>query len=151
MVRNKTILKLGILLAFICSFLAINSARAEDPTAQILTQVDEILAKNPMKAGENMQMIKVAQTDAVSVLIIKALQGGEVKPHYHKTHEETVYVIKGSGQMLVNDKWVDLKAGTIHFNPMNAVHSVKNTGEEPLVVLSVFTPSMKEPDRHFVK
>ena len=59
-------------------------------------------------------------------------------------------MIKGSGQMLVNDKWVDLKAGTIHFNPMNAAHAVKNTAEEPLVAVSVFTPSMKEPDRHFV-
>ncbi|HTY23834.1 MAG TPA: cupin domain-containing protein [Desulfomonilaceae bacterium] len=151
MVRNKTILKVGILLAFFCSFLAINSARAEDTTAQILTQVDEILAMNPPKDGEKAQMIKVAQTDAVSVLIIRLLQGAEVKPHYHKTHEETVYVIKGSGQMLVNDKWVELKAGTIHFNPMNAVHSVKNTAEEPLVAVSVFTPSMKEPDRHLVK
>jgi quercetin dioxygenase-like cupin family protein len=151
MVSNKTILKLGILLAFLCSFLAINSARAEDTTAQILTQVDEILAKNPMKADENMQMIKVAQTDDINVLIIRLLKGGEVKPHYHKTHEETVYVIKGSGQMLVNDKWVDLKAGMIHFNPRNAVHATKNTAEEPLVAVSIFTPSMKEPDRHFVK
>ncbi len=96
-------------------------------------------------------MINVAQTDTAGVLIIRLLQGGEVKPHYHKSHEETVYVIRGSGQMLVNGKWVDVKAGTIHFNPMNAVHSTKNTAEEPLVAVSVFTPAMKEPDRHFVK
>jgi quercetin dioxygenase-like cupin family protein len=150
MVRNRTVLNLGILLALFWSFLAITSAQAENTTAQILTQVDEILAMNPPKAGEKIQLINVAQTEAVSVFIIKVLQGGEVKPHYHKTHEETVYVIKGSGQMLVNDKWVDIKAGTIHFNPMNAVHAVKNTAEEPLVAVSVFTPSMKEPDRHFV-
>jgi quercetin dioxygenase-like cupin family protein len=151
MVRNKTVLNLGILLALFWSFLAINSAQAENTTAQILTQVDEILATNPPKAGEKLQLINVAQTDAVSVLIIRFLQGGEVKPHYHKTHEETVYVIKGSGQMLVNDKWAELKAGTIHFNPMNAVHAIKNTGEEPLVAISVITPSMKETDRHFVE
>jgi quercetin dioxygenase-like cupin family protein len=151
MARNKTVLKLGILLAFLCSFLAINSVRAEDTTAQILAQVDEILAMNPPKAGEKIQMINVAQTDAVGVLIIRLLQGGEKKPHYHKTHEETVYVIKGSGQMLVNDKWAELKPGTIHFNPRNAVHAVKNTAEEPLVAVSVFTPSMKEPDRHFME
>ena len=109
MVRNKTVLNLGILLALFWSFLAIASAQAENTTAQILTQVDEILAMNPPKAGEKIQLINVAQTDAVSVFIIKVLQGGEVKPHNHKTHEETVYVIKGSGQMLVNDKWVDME------------------------------------------
>jgi quercetin dioxygenase-like cupin family protein len=151
MVKNKTVLKLVILLALFCSFLAINSALAENTTAPILSQVDEILAKNPPKADEKIQMINVAQTDAVGVFIIRLLQGGEVKPHYHKTHAETVYVIKGSGQMLVNDKWAELKPGTIHFNPMNAVHAVKNTAEEPLVAVSVFTPSMKEPDRHFVE
>jgi mannose-6-phosphate isomerase-like protein (cupin superfamily) len=66
-------------------------------------------------------------------------------------HDESVYVIKGSGQMLVDDKWIDVKPGTVHFNPMNKVHATRNTGKDPLVVLSIFTPSMKEPDRHFVE
>jgi oxalate decarboxylase/phosphoglucose isomerase-like protein (cupin superfamily) len=53
--------------------------------------------------------------------------------------------------MLVDDKWIDVKPGTVHFNPMNKVHATRNTGKDPLVVLSIFTPSMKEPDRHFVE
>ncbi len=151
MVRNKTVLNFRILLALFCSSLAITAARAENTVAQILASVDQILAMNPPKAGEKAQLINVAQTDAVDVFIARILQGGEIKPHYHKIHEETLYVIKGSGQMLVNDKWVDVKAGMIHFNPINAVHAVKNSDGEPLVAVSVFTPSMKEPDRHFVK
>ena len=72
MVRNKTVLNLGILLALFWSFLAIASAQAENTTAQILTQVDEILAMNPPKAGEKIQLINVAQTDAVSVIYHKS-------------------------------------------------------------------------------
>jgi mannose-6-phosphate isomerase-like protein (cupin superfamily) len=34
---------------------------------------------------------------------------------------------------------------------MGKVHSTKVTGNEPLVVISIFTPAMKEPDRHFVE
>jgi len=61
-----------------------------------------------------------------------------------------VYVLKESGQMLINGKWIDVKPGTFHFNPMNRAHATKNNGKEHLVIFSIFTPSMKEPDRYFV-
>ena len=139
---------------FVCLVLlsfTISSSQAEDTTDQILTQVDDILNANPLKAGEKIQMINIAQDDTVSSVLIRFAEGAEVKPHFHKTHDEIVYVIKGSGQMLVNDKWADVKPGTVHFNPMNKVHSTRNTGKEPLVIFSIYTPSMKEPDRNFVE
>jgi oxalate decarboxylase/phosphoglucose isomerase-like protein (cupin superfamily) len=52
--------------------------------------------------------------------------------------------------MLINGKWIDVKPGTFHFSPMNRVHATRNTGKEHLVIFSIFTPSMKEPDRYFV-
>ena len=36
-----------------------------------------------------------------------------------------LYVIKGSGQMFINGKWIDVKPGTFHFNPMNKVHATQ--------------------------
>jgi mannose-6-phosphate isomerase-like protein (cupin superfamily) len=83
--------------------------------------------------------------------VLRLVEGVEVKNHCHKTHNEIVCVIKGIGQTMVGDKWVDIKPGTVHFNPMGKVHATKNTGNEPLVVISIFTPAMKEPDRHFVQ
>ena len=53
--------------------------------------------------------------------------------------------------MLVNDKWVDIKPGTLHFNPMGKIHHTKNTGNEEAVVISIYTPAMKEPDFNFVQ
>jgi len=61
-----------------------------------------------------------------------------------------VYVLKGSGQMLITGKWIDVKQGIFHFNPMNRVHATKNNGKEHLVIFSIFTSPMKEPDRYFV-
>jgi quercetin dioxygenase-like cupin family protein len=78
------------------------------------------------------------------------IEGAEVKPHLHKTHDAMVYVLQGSGQMLINGAWIDVKPGAFHFNPMNKIHSTKNTGKELLVIFSIFTPSMKELDRYFV-
>ncbi|MGO9371164.1 MAG: cupin domain-containing protein [Syntrophobacteraceae bacterium] len=141
----------AVFVCLVLSSLAISSSQAANTTDQILTQVDDILNANPLKEGEKIQIINVAQDDTVSCVIVRFTEEAEIKPHFHKTHDETVHVIKGSGQMLVNDKWIDVKPGMVHFNPMNRVHSTRNTGKEPLVIFSIFTPSMKEPDRNFVE
>ena len=31
--------------------------------------------------------------------------------------------------MFINDKWVDVRAGSLHFNPIGKVHASKVTGE----------------------
>jgi mannose-6-phosphate isomerase-like protein (cupin superfamily) len=121
-----------------------------DTTSQIITNIEEILDANPLKAGEKGQMINVAQDDTISLFVVRAIEGFLLNSHFHKTHDETVCVIKGTGQMLLNDKWVDIKPGSLHFNPRGKIHSTKQTGNEPLVVISIFTPALKEPDRHFV-
>jgi quercetin dioxygenase-like cupin family protein len=149
--RGGKIFYLAALACLVLSFFAISSAQAVNTADQILTQVDDILNANPLKPDDKIQMINVAQDDTVSFFVIRFTEGAEVKPHFHKTHDEIVYVLKGSGQMLVNDKWIDVKPGSVHFNPMNKVHSTRNTGKDPLVVFSVFTPAMKEPDRNFVE
>jgi mannose-6-phosphate isomerase-like protein (cupin superfamily) len=147
--RNIAICGIGVFLfIFLTTSIPINAA---DTTEQIITHIDEILKDNPLKAGEKAQTITIAQDDTISLLVLRVTEGVGVKPHIHKTHDETIYVIKGTAQMLINNKWVDIKPGSLHFNPMGKVHTVKNTGNEPLVVISIFTPAMKEPDRHFVE
>jgi len=118
---------------------------------QIIAQVDEILKDNPVPAGEKSRAVKVVDDDAISVIVSCMLEGAELKHHYHKKHAETEVFIRGTGQLLVGDRWVEVKAGSLHFNPANAVHAIRNTGTEPLVVLVLFTPGMKETDRHFTE
>lgn len=147
-----------IISAFICvvsclflSFSTLAPVNAQDTTEQVISSIDEILKANPLPAGQKAQMIKVAEDNAITLYVLRVTGGVELKPHIHKTHDETVYVIRGTAQMFINNKWVDLKAGSIHFNPMGKVHGVKQTGTEPLVVMSIFTPALKGPDRHFVQ
>ena len=147
--RNITICGIVVFaFIFLATLVSINAA---DTTEQIINQIDQILKENPMKPDEKAQTITFAQDDTISLLVLRVTEGVWVKPHIHKTHDETVYVIKGTAQMLINDKWFDIKPGSLHFNPKGKVHSVKNTGNEPMVILSIFTPGMKEPDRHFVE
>jgi mannose-6-phosphate isomerase-like protein (cupin superfamily) len=151
MLTKRNIAIYGIVVFLSIFFATLVSLNAADTTSQVINHIDEILNANPLKAGEKAQTITIAQDDTISLLVLRATEGVVIKSHLHKTHDETVYIIKGTGQMLVNDKWVDLKPGTLHFNPMGKVHSTKVTGNEPLVVISIFTPAMKEPDRYFVE
>lgn len=122
-----------------------------DTAGQIIAQVDEILKDNPVPAGEKSRAVKLVDDDAISILVSCMLEGAELKHHFHKTHAETEVFIRGTGQLLVGDRWVEVKAGSIHYNPANAIHAIRNAGTEPLVVLVVFTPGMKETDRHFTE
>ena len=150
MLSKRNITMCGIVVfafIFLATLVPINAA---DTTEQVIVQIDEILKENPLKPGEKAQTIKIAEDNTVSLLVLRVTEGVWVKPHIHKKHDEIVYVIKGTAQMLINDKWFDIKPGSLHFNPMGKVHSVKNTGNEPMVIISIFTPAMKETDRHFV-
>ena len=147
--RNTSIYAIVVCLFLFLATLTLSNAA--DTTSQIVTHADQILKENPLKAGEEVQLITIAQDDTITVIVGRIIEGAEVKPHFHKTHDETVYVIRGTGQWMINDKWVDIKPGSIHFNPMTKVHSTKNTGSGELVFFSIFTPGMKEVDRNFVQ
>ncbi len=146
--RNITICGIVIFLSFLIALVPINAA---DTTEQIINQIDGILKENPLKTGEKVQTIKIAEDNTVTLLLLRVVEGIEVKTHIHKTHDEIVLGIKGVGQMMVGDKWIDMKPGTVHFNPMGKAHAAKNIGQEPMVVISIFTPAMKELDRHFIQ
>jgi mannose-6-phosphate isomerase-like protein (cupin superfamily) len=148
--KTRTIITWAIFACLVLSFVNASPVKAANTTEQILTQIDDILKENPMSPKDKVQMINVAQDDTITINVARLTEGVEIKPHLHKTHDEMVYVLKGSGQMFINGKWIDVKPGTFHFNPMNKVHATKNTGKEHLVIFSIFTPSMKEMDRYFV-
>jgi mannose-6-phosphate isomerase-like protein (cupin superfamily) len=148
-IRNISFCAIIVFLAL--SLLTTVPAKAANTTEQILISIDDILAANPLSATDKVQMINVVQDDTITINVARFVEGAEVKPHFHKTHDEMVYVLKGSGQMFINGNWIDVKPGIFHFNPMNKVHATKNTGKEHLVIFSIFSPPMKGPDRYFLE
>jgi mannose-6-phosphate isomerase-like protein (cupin superfamily) len=132
-------------------FMPIAGAEAADTVSTLLLRIDDILQQNPLPAGAKSQLIPFAESDAITVNVARAIDGAGLKPHLHKTHDETIYVVQGTGQMFVNGAWVDIQPGMIQFNPRGNIHGHRQTGAAPLVFISIFTPPLKEPDRHFVE
>jgi len=143
--RNIVIWGVVIILSFLTNI------TAADKNPQILTNIDEILKQSPLEPGATKAQVTKIEGDDVTILVVQNPVGLELKPHFHRTHLETIYVVKGSEQILNNDKWVDVKPGSIQYNPIGKVNGIRNTGSEPLVLISIFYPALKEIDSHFEK
>jgi quercetin dioxygenase-like cupin family protein len=139
--RSIALFGTSVLLLFVFAGLA----GAAGPASQAVVNYAEILKANPMAAGDTAQAIQVASDETATVNVARFAPGAEVKPHIHKTHSKTLYVIEGSGQMVIDGKETEIKPGSVIHIPMNAVHSAKITGG--LTALQVFAPEWKEPDR----
>ncbi len=75
----------------------------------------------------------------------------EVKLHKHLSHSETIYVVDGSGKMVMGDKNLEVKKGDVIFIPENTPHSVIVTSEQPLKVISTQAPEFDGKDRVFIE
>ena len=67
--------------------------------------------------------------------------------HLHGGYEQMLYVISGQGEHWVNGARSKLTEGTVHYLPAGAVHTMVNTGDAPLVQLSVYNPRVPEAVR----
>lgn len=77
------------------------------------------------------------------VIVIKK----DVKKHKHATHSEHVYVLEGTGEMLLGDKTITVKKGDVIFIPKGTPHAVKVTSKKPMKVISVQAPQFDGKDR----
>ena len=66
-------------------------------------------------------------------------------PHSHKDIEEITYVIEGTGEVWIDGKTCEIKKGDSLLWPVNSRHTVRNTGQDTLVLLCLFsTPNYRK-------
>ncbi len=69
--------------------------------------------------------------------------GSDPGAHKHEKEEEIIYVISGRGETKVGDNVYSLEPGVAVFTEPGIEHGVKTHGDEPLVMISVFSPPVK--------
>ncbi|MET8690705.1 cupin domain-containing protein [Streptomyces sp. NPDC004732] len=62
--------------------------------------------------------------------------------HRHARHDEGFYVLSGTVRFTVGDEDHEAGAGTFVMVPAGAPHTFANTGGQPAVMLSMFTPDL---------
>lgn len=71
------------------------------------------------------------------VMKVRLTPHSSVGMHRHETNYEIVYIISGSGKAVTETGEEILSAGTVHYCPKGAAHSLINTGSSDLVMLCV--------------
>ena len=63
--------------------------------------------------------------------------GGSIGLHKHETSDDINYVLSGNGKAICDGQEEILSAGTCHICKKGSEHSIINTGNEDLVLLTV--------------
>jgi quercetin dioxygenase-like cupin family protein len=76
-----------------------------------------------------------------SACVIRVAPGDKVRPaHSHPNGEEVIYIVSGSGRVMVEGEVTPIRAGTTVLFPRGAVHMLHNTGGVEMKVMCFFSP-----------
>jgi uncharacterized cupin superfamily protein len=65
----------------------------------------------------------------LSVCVIRVLPGETVRPaHSHPNSEELIYIITGSGKVMIENEVGEVKSGSAILFEQGKIHMLKNTG-----------------------
>jgi pyrroloquinoline-quinone synthase len=65
------------------------------------------------------------------------IPAGKFNERHRHAHETVFYFVSGSGRVLLDDRWVEAKAGDTVFVPRWALHQTQNLSSEEMVILAV--------------
>ena len=131
----------------LCFFLGCSSAPRiflQHGTALKETDVEKVLAENPIGANENIKVTTLGPGPGVSHHLVQVRD--REKPHLHKFHDGTVVMVKGHGYLMLDNHRIDLSVRDIVYIPRGAVHYFVNTASEPSVAFVVFSPPFDGKD-----
>ena len=77
-----------------------------------------------------------------SVCVIRIAPGDKVFPaHSHPNGEEVIYILSGSGRVLVDGDIAPVRMGSTVLFPQGKPHMLHNTGAEEMKVVCFFAPA----------
>ena len=78
----------------------------------------------------------------LSVCVIRVLPGETVRPaHSHPNSEELIYIITGSGKVMIENEVGEVKSGSAILFEQGKIHMLKNTGSIEMKVICFFAPA----------
>lgn len=122
-----------------------------DVFSSTVQNIEEVAAKNPLGQNEDVKVTDVGENKNSSMHLIQARENGELQTHYHKHHDEVIYVKKGSGIATLDGTRYLIKPGSILQIPAKTVHKFLNTGGELFVAVSIFSPPFDGRDQKTIK
>jgi len=99
--------------------------------------------------GKNIEVQSLSSNQHSSSFLI--VVEDSVRKHYHSEHTESLYVLEGSGKILLGDEIIVVKKGDFITIQPKTVHAVWVESDVALKVLSIQAPEFKGSDRIFIE
>ena len=90
-----------------------------------------------MNNGSGMMTAKMYIDEQGKVIPCSIHKGGSIGLHKHETSDDINYVLSGKGKAICDEQEEILSAGTCHICKKGSEHSIVNTGDEDLVLLTI--------------
>lgn len=90
-----------------------------------------------MNNGTGEMSAKMFMSDKGKIIPCSIHTGGSIGTHSHPTSDDINYIISGFGKAICNGEEEILQPGVCHICPKGSEHSIINTGENDLVMLTV--------------
>lgn len=90
-----------------------------------------------MNGGTGEMTAKMFMDEQGKIIPCSIHPGGSIGLHKHETSDDINYVISGTGRAVCEGKEECLTSGTCHICKKGSEHSIINTGNEDLVLLTV--------------
>ncbi len=87
-------------------------------------------------------LVDSAKTDRMSVSILKIAPGVEIPVHTHDVQLDSIYVVEGHGEALVNGNWIPVGPGDYILVLPQEEHAVRNNGGQELMLFIVHSPPL---------
>jgi quercetin dioxygenase-like cupin family protein len=113
--------------------------------------IDEIIDEKNLAEDENIKIIPLGKDKSTSVYLFQIRQGAEMDTHYHKAHDEILYIKKGRGILALNGTRHAVKEGMVVMIPRSSTHKYINTGNETSIAISMFSPPFDGKDIKVIK
>jgi len=114
-----------------------------------IVYIFDVLQKEKIDPGQPFKSIPLLKGPNCSFNL--AQLNTVVKNHYHKDHDEVVYLVRGNGLVTIAGKEYRVSPGYAYLVPQGTIHRFVNLGPDPAVVLSIFSPAFDGKDRIFVE
>ncbi|MFQ5964601.1 MAG: cupin domain-containing protein [Candidatus Scalinduaceae bacterium] len=111
----------------------------------------EIAKKNVLAKDENIKVIPIGENKNTSIHLVQVRQDAEIEAHFHKHHDELVYVKKGGGILELDGTRYSIGEGMMVVIPRMTGHKFVNTGGELNVAISIFSPPFDGEDIQILK
>lgn len=93
------------------------------------------------RTEENAEFRRVLYTAKEMQLVLMALRPGEeIGEEVHSDRDQFFRIEKGRGEIWIDGTMTEIESDTVMIVPAGARHNLKNTGDKPLQLYTIYAP-----------